>query len=287
MDAVVAVQLLGGAARWQELIAHGVERAGIDAACRGQVLVRCGRGVVCLPGAQDAPQTVAVRFGAVLSCGAAADHHGLELFGPHRLHLTRSSPLPTRHPTRVALHIRRTVQTDSRATNLRQTLLDCARCLPLEQAVSVLDSALRQGRVEPEELVALVPRSGPYVAKVAEVVGLTDPLAQSVLESGARVLLVTADLGPVTSQVQFERVGWVDLVVCGWLVIEVDGFAVHRERFNEDRRRDAELSRLGYVVLRFTYEDVLRRPGWVLEVVRDTLRAGRPPCADQRQARER
>ena len=156
-----------------------------------------------------------------------------------------------------------------------------------EQAVSVLDSALRQGRVEPEELVALVPRSGPYVAKVAEVVGLTDPLAQSVLESGARVLLVTADLGPVTSQVQFERVGWVDLVVCGWLVIEVDGFAVHRERYNEDRRRDAELSRLGYVVLRFTNEDVLRRPGWVLEVVRDTLRAGRPPCADQRQARER
>ena len=287
MDPVAAVQLLGGAARWQELVDHGVERAALDAACRGQDLVRHGRGVVCLPGAEDAPQTLAVRFGAVLSCGAAADHHGLELFGPHRLHLSRSSPLLTGHPRKVVVHVRRAVEADSRATNLRRTLLDCARCLPLEQAVSVLDSALRQGRVEPEELVALVPRSGPYVAKVAEVVGLTDPLAQSVLESGARVLLVTADLGPVTSQVQFERVGWVDLVVCGWLVIEVDGFAVHRERFNEDRRRDAELSRLGYVVLRFTYEDVLRRPGWVLEVVRDTLRAGRPPCADQRQARER
>jgi len=122
---------------------------------------------------------------------------------------------------------------------------------------------------------------------VAEVVGLTDPAAQSVLESGARVLLVTADLGPVTSQVYVESVGWVDLVVRGWLVIEVDGYAVRRERFSEDRRRDAELSRRGYVVLRFTYDDVLRRPGWVLEVVRDTLSAGRPPFADQRQARER
>ena len=167
MDPVVAVQLMGGAARWQELVAHGVGRATVDAACRGQDLVRCGRGVVCLPGAENAPQTLAVRFGAVLSCGAAADHHGLELFGPHRLHLTRPSPLISGHPSRVVVHTRRAVEADSRTTKLRQTLLDCARCLPIEQAVSVLDSALRQGRVEPDELAALVPRSGPYAAKVA------------------------------------------------------------------------------------------------------------------------
>jgi very-short-patch-repair endonuclease len=111
---------------------------------------------------------------------------------------------------------------------------------------------------------------------VALVVALTDPAAQSVLESQARVLLVLAGLGPVESQVHFERVGWVDFLVQGWLVVEVDGFAVHRDSFREDRRRDAELTRQGLVVLRFTYDDLLRRPEWVLSVVRETLRAGRP-----------
>jgi very-short-patch-repair endonuclease len=97
-----------------------------------------------------------------------------------------------------------------------------------------------------------------------------------VLESAARVLLVTDGIGPVVSQLHVERVGWVDLVVDGWLVIEVDGYAVHRDRFAEDRRRDAELVRQGFVVLRFTYADLERRPDWVLAVVRDTLRRGRP-----------
>lgn len=214
--------------------------------------------------------TVALRFGAVLSCGAAAEHHRLEVFGAYDLHLTRrSAPKPC---AGVVVH-RRAVEADSRVTGLRQTLLDCARCLPTAQAVSVLDSALRQGRVEPHELRALAPRAGPYAGRVAEVVGLSDAQAQSVLESGMRVLLLQAGLGPVESQVHIDRVGWVDLVVQGWLVIEVDGYAVHRDRFSEDRRRDAELTRLGYVVLRFTYQQVLRQPDWVLDVVRDTLRS--------------
>lgn len=269
MHPVAAVQLLGGAARVGELLAHGVRRSALDRARAAGDLLVCAPGVVCLPGVQSAPATVAVRLGAVLSCGAAAQHHGLEVFGPVELHVTRRSP---GRITRTAqVHVRRDSPCDSRATTLRQTLLDCARCLPVAQAVSVLDSALRQGRVEPDELLALVPRSGRHASVVRQVVGLTDPHAQSVLESGMRMLLVLAGLGPVVSQVEVPRVGWVDLVVRGWLVIEVDGYAVHRDRFREDRRRDAELVRLGYVVLRFTYGQVLRQRAWVIDIVRDTL----------------
>lgn len=240
---------------------------------------------MCLPQAQDLPTTVAARLGAVLSCGSAALHHGLEMFGECELHLTKPTPARGRHG--VVVH-RRPVSGDSRCTDLRRTLADCARCLPVGQAVSVIDSALRQGRVEPDEVAAMVPRGGRWVAKVARVVALVDPAAQSVLESGMRVLLLEAGLGPVASQVPVACVGWVDFMLRGWLVIEVDGFAVHRGSFREDRRRDAELTRLGYVVLRFTYQDVLRRPGWVLQVVRETLAAGRPRFAPagQRQARE-
>ena len=277
MDPVVAVQLLGGAARYTELLAHGVPRRALLAACADGRLVRIATGAVCLPEAEKAPATVAVRLGAVLSCAAAAQHHRLEVFGAHAIHVTRAEPLPVRQKG-VIVH-RRPVLADARATTLLQTLLDCARCLQVPEAVGILDSALRQGRVEPGELRALIPPSGPHARQVAQVVGLTDPAAHSVLESQIRVLLVLAGLGPVQSQVHFDRVGWVDFLLQGWLVIEVDGFSVHRDRFNEDRRRDAELTRLGLVVLRFTYYDVLNRPEWVLQVVRETLvaRAGRAP----------
>jgi very-short-patch-repair endonuclease len=237
--------------------------------------------VYCLPGAETAWQTQAVRANAVLSCGAAARHHGLEVFGRVALHLVAAGPRRTARGT--AFH-RRRVECDGRATTLRQTLLDCCRCLPLAQAVSVLDSALRQGRVEPDELVSLAPASGPHARAVRQAVALTDPQAQSVLESAARVLMVAGGVGSLESQVEVPRVGWVDFVLDGWLVVEVDGYAVHRERFREDRRRDAELVRQGHVVLRFTYEDVERRPAWVLAVVRETLALGRP---GHRSARDR
>jgi very-short-patch-repair endonuclease len=72
-------------------------------------------------------------------------------------------------------------------------------------------------------------------------------------------------------------VGWVDLVVDGWLVVELDGWEFHREKFREDRRRDAELSRQGCVVLRFTYSDLMSRREWFVEVVLEVLDRGRPP----------
>jgi hypothetical protein len=104
-----------------------------------------------------------------------------------------------------------------------------------------------------------------------------DPQSQSVLESVGRTLLVQAGIGAIESQVYVHQVGWVDLVVDGWLVLELDGWATHKAAFHEDRRRDAELSRLGFVVLRFTYADLARRPHWFVQVVSETIDRGRPP----------
>jgi very-short-patch-repair endonuclease len=91
-------------------------------------------------------------------------------------------------------------------------------------------------------------------------------------------------VGSIASQVHVADVGWVDLVVDGWLVVEFDGFSTHRAGFREDRRRDAELTRRGFVVLRFTYPDVLHRANWLVQVVRDTLVRGRPPFAQLHDA---
>jgi very-short-patch-repair endonuclease len=119
--------------------------------------------------------------------------------------------------------------------------------------------------------------AGPRPRRVAEVLALADPQAQSVLESVARVLLVLGGVSAVVSQVHVLGVGWVDLMIDGWLVVELDGWEFHREKFREDRRRDAELSRQGLVVLRFTYADLMHRREWFVEVVREVLDRGRPP----------
>ena len=78
------------------------------------------------------------------------------------------------------------------------------------------------------------------------------------IETVARVALRQAGL-PVDCQVLIQGVGRVDLVVDGWLVVELDGFAYHsdRDRYRTDRRRTNGLVARGYRVLRFSYEDVM------------------------------
>ena len=53
------------------------------------------------------------------------------------------------------------------------------------------------------------------------------------------------------------------------LVVEADGFAFHSDRaaYRKDRERMNALERLGWRVLRFTWEDVVRRPEYVVAAV--------------------
>ena len=59
------------------------------------------------------------------------------------------------------------------------------------------------------------------------------------------------------------------------LGLEVDGYGPHagRKAFQHDRNRRTRLAALGWTVLVFTYEDVTRRPSWVREQIRTTLRS--------------
>ena len=58
------------------------------------------------------------------------------------------------------------------------------------------------------------------------------------------------------------------------LIIECDGWAWHgarREQQERDTRRDAILGQRGYIVRRFTWQQIVRRPAWVANVIRDHL----------------
>jgi very-short-patch-repair endonuclease len=56
--------------------------------------------------------------------------------------------------------------------------------------------------------------------------------------------------------------------------VEADGFAFHADRlaYRRDRERQNQLERLGWRVLRFTWEDVRGRPEHVVALIRDCLR---------------
>ncbi len=60
------------------------------------------------------------------------------------------------------------------------------------------------------------------------------------------------------------------------LIVEVAGHATHSTRRQRqiDAQRQTELSLLGYVVLTFTYEDVVERPQWVATMISTALARG-------------
>jgi hypothetical protein len=144
-----------------------------------------------------------------LTCSAGAEALGLDT-------LTRSQDCHVRTPsnsprTPAALAHRWGLAGPGRVATTVAVLHDCSLCLPAVEAVVVIDSALRRGLVAVDDWPA-VEVAGPRGSRVAEVLALADPQAQSVLESVARVLLLLAGLTDVASQVFFEHVGWADLV---------------------------------------------------------------------------
>jgi hypothetical protein len=166
-----------------------------------------------------------------------------------------------------------------RQTAALRTVLDLGRLLPLTPAVAAADSATRRELLKPADLLsALHTARGNGSAQLRQVAALTDSLCGSVLESALRVLLVVAGVPSPCTQYWVsdgnERFARVDFC---WpdqrLVVEADGFAFHsdREAYRRDRERMNRLERLGWRVLRFTWEDVMSRPEHVVGLVRACL----------------
>ena len=66
----------------------------------------------------------------------------------------------------------------------------------------------------------------------------------------------------------------VDFLIGRSLIVEIDSQLWHAspEQQAADRARDAELIRRGYIPLRFTYEQVLFQPEYVMETVLAVVR---------------
>lgn len=163
---------------------------------------------------------------------------------------------------------------DHVTTPLR-TVIDCARDLPLPEAVAVADAALRSGQVGPSELVAAGQAyRGRAAARVRHVAARADSRAANPFESALRATLWDVPELSLTPQYEvqgdgfFARVDLADVELR--IAVEADSYEFHGspERFAADRRRYAELTARDWLVLPFGFGAVMREPGWVCAMAR-------------------
>jgi very-short-patch-repair endonuclease/predicted transcriptional regulator of viral defense system len=167
-------------------------------------------------------------------------------------------------------------------TTPARSLLDAAPRLAPEQITDALDAATRAGLIDVAALRRRLDEPGRHGRRgVGRVQRALPPdrepraVEDSWLERRLSRIIQRAGLPRPRCQVPIRHAGGTARVDFLYdrarLVVETDGHGSHatrRER-QADAERDARLGALGFTVLRFTYEDVVGRPSYVV----DTLRA--------------
>jgi len=192
-----------------------------------------------------------------------------------------------------------------------RTAFDLGRLLPRADALAALDAMLHRRLLHAEALTGYLDTNtgGRGIAQLRELVTLAEPLAESPMESRLRLVLHDAGLPRPTVQYEVRRpaqqarppqarsqrhttsrrqassgtgrgrfIARVDLAYPQWrIAIEYEGDH-HRERatFRRDVGRYNALRAAGWLVLRFTADDVLRQSGQLARMVRQAI-------AEQRQ----
>ena len=272
---VPVLERLGGAASWRQLRRAGVSWYALWTALQEGRVERLRRGAYAVPSCDPAVRA-AVRLGGVLACTSAAVALGLPVLFPHGIHVAVARNWSHACLAKVTVH-RRPIPDEDRegvTTSLLRTVVDCARELPLREAVVICDAALRRGLELSALRLAAMAARGHGSRAVRAVVASADARAESPIESCLR--LIAREIGRVDLQVWVSGVGRVDMVVDGWLVLEADGFEFHSDRrsYREDRRRANALVAAGYTILRFGYEDIVHDEDSVRRVIAGVLARG-------------
>jgi hypothetical protein len=161
-----------------------------------------------------------------------------------------------------------------RATTAAWTAIEVARGLRRPRSLATLDAALRSGtssRAELERMLRLHSgRRGVVAAR--ELLELASPLAESPMESEARLVMIDGGLPPPVLQYEIADLNgqrwrldfaWPEYHVAA----EYDGVDWHSgpKAFIRDRRRYAALQELGWAIVAMVSDDVRYRP---VELVR-------------------
>ncbi|RDI51841.1 endonuclease domain-containing protein [Nocardia mexicana] len=170
-----------------------------------------------------------------------------------------------------------------RVTTPARTAFDIGRRLPRDEAIPIIDALCRATNLLPREIAALAAEHAGArgVRRIAQLVPLIDPGAESIQESLTRLLLIDDGLPPPRTQVLvrdpytgsriYIDMGWEE-----WRVgVEYDG----RQHWDDaaQRRRDIDrleaLRALDWRIIRLSASHLYRRPHLILDRIREALRA--------------
>jgi very-short-patch-repair endonuclease len=269
----------GGWATLAELTAVVSRKAVRTALARGEVQ-RITHGIYAMP-ELPVELTAVLAYDGVLSHTSAAAKLNLPLLvAPAKPHVTvptkrrpRPGPPAVLHWADVSSAERR-----NRLTSYSRTVADCSRILPFAEALAVADAALAARHLLSDELLAEVSAMrGAGCPNARRVAAAATPLAGSFLESMLRALLIDAGVDDFEPQVLVTNGAFRARVDLGHrparLALEAEGFEFHGSRrdFAADCYRYDELNAAGWLVLRFTYEQIIGDPAWVVATVRAAL----------------
>jgi very-short-patch-repair endonuclease len=287
MDLISQLVLLGGVVDRKTLLRlRG--RTEVTRALRNGTIVRDARGRYALPNARTGLRT-ANRVSGVLSHRSAAHYWGWSQKEPAGL-----PEVTVPRNRRVDRGLRKLLiphwsdlppddVVKGSVTSARRTLVDCMRNLPYDEALAIVDSALRAKDITKRALLQLATSTrGRGRARIMAVAARATAKAANPFES---VLRAQADLVPgmdVVAQLPVPMgAGLVlhpDLVdVENRIIIEAEGFEWHGKsaQLTRDCRRYNSFILMGWHVIRFSWALVMHDPTYVQEVLRAAVETGR------------
>lgn len=284
MPILDVLRAFGGTARWSQLKGKVSRRRLNRAVEDGEAL--CDLGTYSLPPIDYATR-MARRLRGARSHRSAAEHWGFALpplgDGETKRHDIVVSPNAVRSnvPDDIKLRYLDLAEDDvvDGVLSPIATAAFCLRDLSLREALSVGDSALASGQVPIAQLEERVARfRGPRRVLARRRLTMLNANAANAFESSCRALLIEAGIHGFEPQVEIRHRGkWIGRVDLAHrllrIVIECDGFEHHGslDAMTRDCIRHTRLVASGWRTLRFTWYQVMHRPDWVLEQVRDTL----------------
>jgi hypothetical protein len=285
----------GGIVTRDEALAMGMSARTISRRLASARLIGIAPGVLALPGVIHSERglllAAASAIGAVVSHQSAARLHGLDILDERTVSVT----VPIRRTNRfhsVVIHestdleaVETTYVDGLPVTDPPRTLIDLASIVRRRQLADLVDQAVRM-RLTTYDLVGvrlerLARRGKPGVVKLRGVLEARLDLAMepdSTLEMRVVRVLLGGGLPLPTTQFRPPWLrhsnGRVDLAyIDNRVIVEADGRRWHNspEAFQLDRQRDNLAQLAGWIILRFTWDDIVKRPSYVIATVRDAL----------------
>ena len=265
----------GGVATSGQILSH-ISRRRFEAAVNCGVLERMWQGIYCRGEPTDELRLrgLDLSSGATLPMclGTAAAMFGFDTEDTVDLHVLNPPGGQIRCADGLVVHRRDgapLVMVNGRpVTSAAWTAVEVARGLRRPRVLAALDAALRSGTCSRGELWRMAGEQAGRrgIVAVRELIPLADALAESPMESEARLAMI--DGGLPIPKLQYEIVdGNRELrrVDFAWpeqrVAVEYDGVDWHSDpdAMRRDRRRRAALEDVGWVVISIVFEDVRYR----------------------------